>query len=179
MSKNDPELVDNVNKIREIIFGSQMRSYEQRFEELENALTLEISRMKNELDLRLDSLEKLVRNEIDDTGELIQKEKRERVEALENINKFWQDITKGLSENVGSIEDKVTKTTSLLRNEMHQQSIEWSQSLTKEIEELGVRLAKEMNVLRSDKLARNDLGDLLGEVALRLKDAHLQLPRMK
>ena len=179
MSKNDPELVDNVNKIREIIFGSQMRSYEQRFEELENALTLEISRMKNELDLRLDSLEKLVRNEIDDTGVLIQKEKRERVEALENINKFWQDITKGLSENLGNIEDKVTKTTSLLRNEMHQQSIEWSQSLTKEIEELGVRLAKEMNVLRSDKLARNDLGDLLGEVALRLKDEHLQLPRMK
>ena len=179
MSKNDPELVDNVNKIREIIFGSQMRSYEQRFEELENALTLEISRMKNELDLRLDSLEKLVRNEIEDTGELIQKEKRERVESLENINRFWQDITKGLSENIGNIEDKVTKTTSLLRNEMHQQSIEWSQSLTKEIEELDVRLAKEMNVLRSDKLARNDLGDLLGEVALRLKDAHLQLPRMK
>jgi hypothetical protein len=179
MSKNDPELVDNVNKIREIIFGSQMRSYEQRFEELENALTLEISRMKNELDLRLDSLEKLVRNEIDDTGDLIQKEKRERVEALENFNKFWQDMTKGLSENVGNIEDKVTKTTSILRNEMHQQSVEWSQSLTKEIEGLGVRLANEMNVLRSDKLARNDLGDLLGEVALRLKDAHLQLPRMK
>ena len=47
----------NVEKIRDILFGSQMRDYEKRFQRLEERLTKDAEALREELKKRFDGLE--------------------------------------------------------------------------------------------------------------------------
>ncbi|MEO0973754.1 MAG: hypothetical protein AAFX85_11720, partial [Pseudomonadota bacterium] len=73
-----PEAGQQIDKIREIIFGGQMRDYEQRFALLERQLTERTQRLGNDLTRRLDTIEKDLRSDISKLGEQLVAEARER-----------------------------------------------------------------------------------------------------
>ncbi|HID35882.1 MAG TPA: hypothetical protein EYP39_00670, partial [Ghiorsea sp.] len=53
--------VGNVDQIRDIIFGSQMRDYEQRFVRLEERVLNEADALRSETNNRLDALETYIK----------------------------------------------------------------------------------------------------------------------
>src|SRR6516165_489888 len=55
----------NVDKIRDILFGSNMREYEKRFARLEERLTKSSDALRDDLKKRFDSLESYVKNELE------------------------------------------------------------------------------------------------------------------
>src|SRR6202162_5426794 len=55
----------NVDKIRDILFGSQMRDYEKRFIRLEDNVTKAIEGLREDMTKRLDNLRAFVRQEVD------------------------------------------------------------------------------------------------------------------
>src|SRR2546421_572022 len=54
-----------VERIREILFGSQMRDYDERFQRLEEHLAREASEVGAETQKRLDALERFIKGEVD------------------------------------------------------------------------------------------------------------------
>ena len=68
----------NVDKIRQILFGGQMRDYEQRFEAMETRITQNLDRVSRELEQRLERLNTYTRREVDKLGEQIKAEKKDR-----------------------------------------------------------------------------------------------------
>ena len=55
----------NVDRIRDIIFGSQMRDYDSRFQRLEERLAFEGAAMRSDLQKRLDALEAFMKGEVE------------------------------------------------------------------------------------------------------------------
>jgi len=68
----------NVDKIRDIIFGSQMRDYEKRFLRLEERLTADAQALREDTKKRFDTLEAFVQKEIDSLSQRLKTEKSER-----------------------------------------------------------------------------------------------------
>ena len=61
----DPATEGNVDKIREILFGGQMRDYEQRFADLEDRLTRSVEQASRNLEKRLDRLDTYAKRELE------------------------------------------------------------------------------------------------------------------
>lgn len=55
----------NVDKIRDILFGSQMKDYETRFNRLEETLLSQTSDLRESTRKRLDALENYLRKELE------------------------------------------------------------------------------------------------------------------
>src|SRR5208282_6470460 len=55
----------NVDKIRDILFGSQMRDYEKRFVRLEDSVTKALDTLREDMTKRLDTLGSFIRQEVD------------------------------------------------------------------------------------------------------------------
>ena len=53
----------NVDRIRNILFGSQMRDYDGRFQKLEERLAREASELRSELQRQLQALEAFMKGE--------------------------------------------------------------------------------------------------------------------
>ena len=92
MMAEDDAAAGNVDKIREIIFGGQMRDYDRRFSKLEQRLLKESEHLRRDLDKRIDDLESLVRNELSKLGEHLQKERAERMDGDKKLRKELQEL---------------------------------------------------------------------------------------
>src|SRR5579863_8969892 len=68
----------NVDKIRDILFGSQMRDYETRFARLEEALVKETAEIRESHRRRLDQLEQHIKHEFEALEARIKSERDER-----------------------------------------------------------------------------------------------------
>ena len=68
----------NVDKIRDILFGSNMREYEKRFARLEERLTKSSDALREDLKKRFDTLESFVREEMESLNQRLKAEKSER-----------------------------------------------------------------------------------------------------
>ena len=65
----------NLDKIRDILFGAQVRDHERRFAKLEAQLLAEAAQLRNDLKERFASLEQYIRKEVDTvTGRLTAEE---------------------------------------------------------------------------------------------------------
>lgn len=158
----------DVGRIRDIIFGNQMRDYERRFGDLFSQLEAETNRIKTEVERRLDKFEAFIRTEFEQLNLQIGKERSDRVESVEQIERSIVGTQKSASDKLSRLDEQFSKSAVEIRKLMHDQVTELSAHASKLHEESGSRLKSESKRLRQDKVGRADLAELLSEVALRL-----------
>ncbi len=163
------EIDDNVDKIREILFGGQMRDYEGRFAELERKLTQRIDRMSTEFEKRLERLNSYAKREIDKVGDRLKTERQDRVADTKSGARELKDFSQQVESWFGEVEDRLDGETRDLRNAMHEQSEELAALIAETRDHLSTAISDETRELADAKLAREDLAGLLSEVAMRLK----------
>jgi len=159
----------NVDKIRDILFGAQMRDYEKRFARLEARFLKEFNELRADTERRLDSLEGHFRKEIESLLQRIKSESNERTEA----NK---DTLRELKETAKDIEKKISGTNEALsqgQREQRQSLLDQSRNLRQEFQDKINELAKLTDAmtleLRVDKADRVLLANLFTEVSMRLR----------
>src|ERR1700734_3535805 len=86
---NEPA-AGNIDKIRDILFGSNMRDYEQRFARLEEALKKESSDLRETTRRHLEALESFVHKEL---AALEVRLNAERDERSENHSRLAADLS--------------------------------------------------------------------------------------
>jgi uncharacterized phage infection (PIP) family protein YhgE len=165
----------NVDKIRDILFGSQMRDYEKRFARLEDNVTKAVENLREDMAKRLDTLSGFVQQEVDSLSQRLKTEKGERTDGFKEISRELKDAAKGLEKKIGQLEESVADGQSELRSKI----LEHSKAVMNEIDKLrretAAALDSEVEVLRSEKTDRAALADLFAEFSLRLKN-DLELP---
>ncbi|MGH9776043.1 MAG: hypothetical protein ACRD50_13975 [Candidatus Acidiferrales bacterium] len=165
----------NVDKIRDILFGSQMRDYEKRFGRLEDRLNKDAEALREDLKKRFDTLEAFIHKELESINTRLKSEKSERGEALKEVSRELREASKLIEKRVAQLDDVLTDNTAELRARI----LEQSKALTAEIgehhREVSVALDREVKTLREEKTDREALADLLTEMALRLKN-EFELP---
>jgi chromosome segregation ATPase len=149
----------NVDKIRDILFGSQMRDYEQRFVRLEESLRKESADLRESTRRRLDALESYVKKELESLQSRLRTEKDERTESAASIFR-----------KIAEFEDQTSQAQRELRTDLLQQSKELGDAIHTRNEELTTLLERRVQELRHAKTDRTALANLLTEVAMRLTD---------
>jgi len=166
----------NVNKIRDILFGSQMRDYEQRFARVEERLAKATDNLREEMKKQVNSLESFTRQELESLSQRLKTEKGDRAHSLEEIAREFRENLKALETRLADGEEQVATTQSDIRSRVLEQAKTFSAELEKLQGEIASSLDQEVRTLRSEKIDRDALADLFSEFALRLRD-QLSLPK--
>lgn len=160
----------SIDKIRDLIFGTQMQDYEKRFSRLEERLFKEMSESRNESKKSLDSLEKYISKEIEMLKDRIAQEQTSRMEAFKELSRQLRETTRSFEKKIDSLSDQLTNNS----NDLHQEISELSQSLRNEIrlryEEAVYLIEQSVEELRNDKMNRASLANFLSEMAMRINN---------
>jgi hypothetical protein len=159
---------ENVDKIREILFGSHIREYERRFAGIEARLSKELTELKEESRRRLNALEGSANREIEALNARIEKERQERGESNERLNHDVIDVSNNLERKARQIEDRSIRMERELRDQILASSRAASEELRGKIEELSNSIDRRAVELRDQKVDRAALASLLNELAMRL-----------
>jgi hypothetical protein len=88
----------SVEKIRDILLGSQIKDYDARFARLEDTLAPEITELKETMRRRFESVEGFFRKEAEALSGRLKAEKEERNETLKSIARDLKAASDALSK---------------------------------------------------------------------------------
>ena len=163
------ERLGNIDQIREILFGSQLRDYSNRLEQVETNLmvlqrelrdrTEEIKQVfSTEVQAALEGMEKKLKN-------ISVKDEEDKIEIRENIDR----LSKRLSSNVANLDEAIDQQTTSLRNDLLASREKLQEDLLTLRAQLFEDLEKHLSKLTQSKVAREDMAEMFFEFGLRLK----------
>ena len=165
----------NVDKIRDILFGSQMRDYESRFARLEETLIKETLEIRETNKRRFDQLESYIKKEFETIQTRIKAERDERTDGASRLSRELNEVNDSLSRRIRDLDDRETNSERSLRADLMQQARDLTEEIRARHHELTTMLEKRVTELRDGKTDRAALSTLFNEVALRLSD-QFQIP---
>ena len=171
----DDGTAGNIDKVRDILFGGQMREYERRFIKLEERLLKETAELRDDLRKRVTSLEQYMKQESSTLSDRIKAEHDDRNEATKDLAKEAKESAKAFEKKTGQLDDHISKVQRELRQQLLDLQQRMNDDLRQKIDDVLARLAQEANVLRVDKTDRATLAELLTEMAMRLTN-ELSIP---
>jgi hypothetical protein len=158
-----------VDRIREILFGSRMREYSQRFQEMEERLVRATAELRAELGHRLESLEARSRQELDSLADRLGTERSERAESEGRISRELSDSVKSLDRRLHQTDEQVAKDIRELRQLTLDQHRSLSDELMKSLTTTRTLQGRRLEELRASAVDRFALADLIAELALRIR----------
>lgn len=166
----------NVDKIRDILFGGQMRDYEQRFDAMEKRVTQSIERVSRDLDRRIERLDGFARREVDKLAEQIKAERKDRTaEGKKGAGEFG-NFADQVEVWFAEVDEQLSSESKDVRETLHEQCTDLTAQIRENRDQLQASLQKEAAALADVKLGREDMAELLTEVAMRL-NKDFKLPK--
>ncbi|MFK8030802.1 MAG: hypothetical protein AB8G18_11230 [Gammaproteobacteria bacterium] len=166
---------ENVDKIRDILFGGQMRDYESRFRALDQLVVQENARLGKDLNARLDQLDAYIKKEFSVLSEKLSGESKDRKSASEDLSSSMAEMRKTLENRIADVDEVHSAAEQEIRGRVHEQATELLEAIRNNQTSLENSLRDESRRLGDEKVARSDLAGLFSEVAMRLQ-RELDLP---
>jgi hypothetical protein len=164
----DPGGPASLEKVREILFGHQMREVDRRFARLEDRLVKEARDLREEVRKRLDAFEQYVRQETEALAAQSRNEQAERAEADARLARDLADNARGFDGRTAALTEQVQRNQRDVRQQLLDQQQRLSDDIRQQVDEVMAALAREAQELRTDKTDRLALASLLKEMAMRL-----------
>jgi hypothetical protein len=166
--KNVKSDAASVDKIRDLIFGSQMQDYEKKFSKLEETLNAQLSNLRNDSKKWNDTLEDFIKKEIEFLTTQLQNEKNERINSIQESMKKLADTEKSIQNLFNNFSDQTIKN----EKEIRQQLLDQTKVLRKEIQDnhdiIIEKLENSVMELGDEKTDRRSLSNMLIEMAIKL-----------
>jgi len=170
----------NVDQIRDILFGGQMRDYERRFVELAQRLEQESARLKTEMEKRLSALEKRLDDASEKLARSVRQEISDRGKASDDLESRLQQAARTARNEINSAIGELQSGLDAADERERKALAEHSAALAKSFKDAESALGAARAELRNEKVGREDLAALMTELALRLKgDFELPPPGKK
>lgn len=169
-SKADGEVqeADNVDKIRDILFGNQMREVEQRFASLEKSLASDLAAMRSENALQIDSLKTFIESEIEILGSRLAGEEQTRIENVDELDDKLKQQVKQIDKKIGDVVKSLDKNTRDINQKMLKQSQDFSNELSSQIVEARERMDGHREELSKAKVDKLTLSEMFNALALQV-----------
>ena len=158
----------NLDKVRDLLFGGQMRDFDRRFTRLEERLVKETADLRDEVRKRLATLEAYVKAEVDSLSDRLRAEQDGRASADQDLGRDLRGAAQQFDQKVSQLDELVARGQRELRQQLHSQHQELSDEIRQRFEDVLERLSREAGELRGDKTDRKALAALLTEMAMRL-----------
>lgn len=164
---------NNIDQVRDILFGTQMREYSGRLDRLES----ELSSLRSELHERIDQNRNTVMIELRALQETLEK----RLKSLDHVR---QEEAESIRQSVGRVGQKLSTSTQQLDEALNIQVAGVRRDLLESKDmlhdamrtlrtQMTESLEQHVTKLQGTKVSRDDMAEALMELALRLKGTDL------
>ncbi len=165
-----PSSGEHVDKIRDILFGSNMRDYERRFGQIEARISKEISDLKEEIRKRFDALEASNKREVEALNARLNAERDARTEVRDKLSQDVSELSRTLEKRARQIEDQGVRMERSIQEQLAAQSKATGEEMVRKHDELTQLVERQSGELRHQKLDRAAAASFLAEIAMRLNN---------
>ena len=159
---------ESLDKVRDILFGTQMRAVDSRLQGLEERLREEHEALRNDFARQVESLDTFIRSEVNTVTERLSAESRKRSEDLKGLAAEIKEAIRALERRHVKLEEAANMADASLRDQLLQQSATAANELAKLGDRLGAELKRSHAELSHAKTDRTALASLLTDMAARL-----------
>lgn len=158
---------ENIDKIRDILFGNNISEIDKRFNKLEQELQEMISDLRDDVQKKLHSFDDYFKSEISLVLDQLKSEQKTRNEAVANVNRELVKVNNAIDETNEQLKDNVRD----VRNKMMDHYKENSENISRVDRDLKKQMSREVNQLTDNKVDRKALAVMLSDIALRLSES--------
>src|SRR5690349_1039452 len=112
----------NVDKIRDILFGNQMREYDSRFARLEETLLKESTDLKESVRKRIDTLESDFKKELESLAGRLKAERDDRLALGKDLSADVKNAAESLTRAIRETQDGAAEADRELRSHVLEQT---------------------------------------------------------
>ena len=156
--------IEDIKKIRDILFGNNMNEYDKRFEVLEQRMSKSIEEAKEENEKRLVLLEDYVKQEFKSLQEKLNVEKDIRSKG----EKRTHEDLKAIEETAQNFVDKTSNDFSEIRKQILDLGKSIGDKINAQERALDGKIKSVDDTLQTNKVDRASLAMMLTEVAMKL-----------
>jgi archaellum component FlaC len=163
------ERLGNIDQIRDIIFGSQLRDYNSRFEKIESDLAL----LQQDTQDRVEQLKTVLTSEIKSSVENLDKKIKtltsNSLEELTDLRQQADRLNRKFSSSIEALDEALDNQTNSLREELGQTRDQLQDEVRSLKSQVLEELERRFSLLTEVKISRDDMAEVLFEVGMRLK----------
>ncbi|HEV8598887.1 MAG TPA: hypothetical protein VGQ69_05975 [Gemmatimonadales bacterium] len=159
---------ESLDKVRDILFGGQMRAVESRLQGLEARLLQAQENLRAEFTKQVDTLDGVLQREVQALTERLAAERSNRIEELKALAGELRDVLREHEQRHLKLEATMGTADAELREGILQHSQVVSADLARLTERLTGDLTRAVAELQHDKASRASLTALFSELASRL-----------
>ena len=167
---NDTDSGDNVDRIRDILFGQQLREFERKFQQIESRLNEDLESLRSELGQQGESLQSYIDSEIGILDSKLKGEADTRQQQLDDL----QDELKKTARQIDARLNDLAAQLAEQGREYNQKLLKLQQDISAELKKAGnnlrERLDERYRELSEAKVNRSALAEMLTTLALQLSD---------
>ncbi len=164
------ETPENLDKVRDILFGGQMRAVDQRLAALEKRFQRDLDSLRTDNGKRLSAFEAFFKKEIESLTKKLTSERSKRSDDLKATNAEMQDGFKSMEKQIAKLDDASSKADAELRTAV----LEHTQTVSEQLKSLSDAFSAELRQavleLRGEKLDTATLVQLFSDMALNLSE---------
>ena len=169
--RNASPAADNLNKIRDILFGEQVQTQHQRFERLEDRLSQECADLRTDFHTRLDQLESRLSHRLDNLFEQLRREETTRGDETVALRQTVDEVETLAERRSAQLEEKLDAIAHDLQADIKHQTLTLKENLEGQLEELLAELENETTERkRSGNAERAKLAALFGDLSKQLEN---------
>lgn len=159
---------ESLDKVRDILFGGQMRAVETRLQGLEARLLRGQESLRTEFTKQLAALDASLQKEAQILGERLQTERAKRSDELKSLSAELKEALRNLEKRHLKLEESTGTADADLREGILQHSKAVSTEISRLSERLSAELARSVQELKAEKAGLVALATLFTEMAARL-----------
>jgi hypothetical protein len=159
---------ESLDKVRDILFGGQMRAVESRLQGLEERLRREQDTLRTDLGKQLGELDSFARHEFQALAERLAAERAKRTEELKSLGAELKEALRALEKRHAKLEDSTSMADAGLRDQLLLQAKAASAEVAKLSERITAELKSSHHELKSTKTDSATLAGLFTDLASRL-----------
>lgn len=170
---------NKVDKIRDLIFGNQIKDFESQFENiheklnaLEENLTQAMHEAHDKLKHKTEHSLKVLEEKLDNLSESTQKDRSKFKELI-------RDTEKNLQNELTAQDDAFLTKLKVLKENIEHNNEKLSSEMTLMQHELQSAIEKKISRLSDDKLSRDTMAQMLVDVAMQIHDKEKSTPMNK
>jgi hypothetical protein len=179
MSKDDVrERLGNIDQIRDIILGTQLREYENRFNKLESDISLlqqqmrsHVEQLKSNFSAELKAGFEVLDKKLKSLNLATQEETLDLRQQVDRLNKKF-------SSSVQSLDETLDSQTTSIRDEIFQTKVQLQDDATALRDLILEEIDRRFSQLTDTKVSKDDMAETLFALGMRLKETEL-IPKLR
>lgn len=172
------ERLGNIDQIRDIIFGAQLREYDNRFDKIDSDLSM----MQQDMHARIEQVKTVLSTEMRAAVDSLEKKVKSLTlntqEESADLRQQIDRVNRKCSSTIEALDEAIDNQTSSIRDELSQTRERLSEETRTLKTQVFEELDRRFSMLRDVKVSRDDMAEILFELGMRLKGTEF-VPELK